>query len=117
MYRTSIHSLEPKPVTTEGAEGCHIQELITAREGAPTFAMRRFSVAPGGHTPFHSHEWEHEVFILSGTGRLRLAADYVALQAGDAVLVAPGEEHSFENAGSEPLTFLCLIPVSLPCCR
>lgn len=117
MRKVPSDSVPLVPVTTEGARGCRIQEIITAREGAPTFAMRRFTVEPGGHTAFHRHPWEHEVYVLGGQGTLRLDGDAVDLQAGDAALVLPDELHSFECSGEEPLVFLCMIPVQQPCCR
>jgi quercetin dioxygenase-like cupin family protein len=79
--------------------------------------MRQFEVTPGGRTPFHDHPWEHEVFVLSGAGQVRLDADEVQIVAGDAVLISPCEMHSFECVGDEALTFLCLIPVAEACCR
>ena len=54
----------------EGAKGVKIRWLIGEQDGAPNFAMRHFEVAPGGHTPHHSHDWEHEVFVLSGRGKV-----------------------------------------------
>jgi oxalate decarboxylase/phosphoglucose isomerase-like protein (cupin superfamily) len=33
---------------------------------------------------------------------------------GDAVFVPGGEEHQIRNAGTAPLTFLCLIPAGAP---
>ena len=30
--------------------------------------MRHFEIEPGGTTPLHEHEWEHEAFILTGGG-------------------------------------------------
>ena len=117
MHRTLRDAIAFAEVTTPGAHGCRMRELITDREGAPTFAMRQFAVDPGGHTPYHSHPWEHEVYILSGKGEVRLKDGPVGIAAGDAVLIAPDEEHSFVNTGSEVLTFLCLIPVSRGCCR
>lgn len=110
-------SVALEPVESEGACGCRIQELITAREGAPTFAMRRFTVDAGGHTAFHRHAWEHEVYVLGGHGTLKLDGHAVDLQVGDAALVLPDELHSFECSGEEPLVFLCMIPVQQPCCR
>lgn len=107
-----------QPVTAEGAQGACIKELITDRDGAPTFAMRLFEIAPGGNTPFHEHPWEHEVFILSGKGELRGRDGAVyPLQEGDAVLVLPNEAHTFVNTGRQPLRLLCMIPVQQPCCR
>ena len=44
------------PTTYEGvAEGVQIREMITAQDGAPTFAMRVFDVTPGAATPYHTH--------------------------------------------------------------
>lgn len=106
-----------QPVTTEGAQGARIKELITDRDGAPTFAMRLFEIAPGGNTPLHQHPWEHEVFILSGEGELRGQSDAYPFRAGDAVFVPPNEQHTFVNTGQQPLQLLCMIPVQQPCCR
>lgn len=117
MLRISPEAVPFSPVTMEGASGCEIRELITAADGAPTFAMRHFEIATGGHTPYHSHPWEHEVYILSGSGYLRIEDGHRPFTQGDAVYVAPGEEHSFVNDGSEPLQFLCMIPVAEACCR
>ncbi|MGC8668064.1 MAG: cupin domain-containing protein [Chthonomonadales bacterium] len=106
-----------KPVEQEQASGCSIRELITHRDGAPTFAMRQFEVLPGGHTPLHTHPWEHEVFILSGVGQVEMASGSVSFRSGDAIFVPAGELHSFCNTGSDPLRFLCMIPVQEPCCK
>ena len=105
----------PAETVEEGAKGVAIRWLITAKDGAPNFAMRHFEIAPGGHTPHHRHAWEHEVFILTGRGKLVGAEADTPLRPGDVVLVAPDEEHHFANAGSEPLTLLCLIPSPKSC--
>lgn len=110
-------SIAFQPVTTEGACGAFIKELITDRDGAPTFAMRLFEIAPGGNTPLHQHPWEHEVFILSGQGELRGQNESHPFREGDAVFVPPDELHTFVNTGEQPLRLLCMIPVQQPCCR
>ena len=110
-----VNSLEQVPsqaVQMEGAEGCKVRWLIGERDGAPTFAMRQFEVAPGGFTPRHSHDYEHEVFVLEGSGVVIEGDAPHALQAGDVVLVKPNEVHQFRNTGASPLKFLCLIPNS-----
>jgi quercetin dioxygenase-like cupin family protein len=104
-------------VTADGASKCRMRELLTASDLAPTFAMRQFAVEPGGCTPYHSHPWEHEVFILSGSGAVRTVSGDVAVAAGNAVLVPPDELHSFRNTGNATLVFLCMIPVERACCR
>ena len=55
-------------VTMEGSAGCRVRWLIGEGDKAPNFAMREFEVAPGGHTPKHFHDYEHEVYVLAGRG-------------------------------------------------
>lgn len=105
-------SVPAAPVDMEGSRGCHIRLLVSQRDGAPTFAMRQFEVLPGGHTPKHFHDYEHEVFVLEGSGVAMEGDSEHALQAGDVVFVRPNEVHQFRNTGNAPLKFLCLIPNS-----
>ncbi len=110
MYHVNARELPSEPVTAPGAEGVSIQWLVDESQGAPTFAMRRFVVAPGGCTPSHQHPWEHVVYILSGRAEIVLADQTVTVGPDTALLVAPDERHQFRNPGAEPLVFLCLVP-------
>ena len=96
----------------DGAQGASIRWMISQKDGAPNFAMRMIDIAPGGHTPCHSHPGEHEVFVWSGRGELRLAG-------GESKVVVPGTvafvpemtEHQFVNfSDTEKLEFICVIP-------
>jgi quercetin dioxygenase-like cupin family protein len=98
------------PVRHEGAPGVTIRWLISKQDGAPNFAMRLFEVAPGGHSPLHRHEWEHEVYIVEGEGELDWEGERRTFTGGDFIFVAPGMEHRFRNTGSIPLKFLCMVP-------
>ena len=102
--------VESQAVDMQGAQGCRVRWLIGSAEGAPTFAMRQFEVLPGGHTPRHSHPYEHEVFVLEGQGVVYEGDQPHPLQAGDVVYVKPDEIHQFRNTGSGSLKFLCLVP-------
>jgi quercetin dioxygenase-like cupin family protein len=102
--------IEAAPVTMEGSAGCRMRCLIGTDDGAPSFTMRQFEVAPGGNTPKHSHAYEHEVFILEGSGIVLDSAGEHPLRPGVTVYVAPQEVHQFRNTGPGPLKFLCLIP-------
>jgi quercetin dioxygenase-like cupin family protein len=99
-------------VTMEGSSGCRVRWLIGESDKAPNFAMREFEVAPGGHTPRHFHDYEHEVYVLAGRGKVIDGDQERSLAPGDVVLVAPNDVHQFHNTGSEPMRFLCLIPNS-----
>jgi len=112
MKINHFESVEQKPVDMEGAAGCRVRSLLSAADGTPTFAMRQFEVAPGGHTPKHHHPYEHEVFVLEGEGAVIEGDLEHPLAAGDVVFVSPDDVHQFRNTGDRPLKFLCLIPNS-----
>ncbi|HVT27858.1 MAG TPA: cupin domain-containing protein [Lacipirellulaceae bacterium] len=99
-------------VTMEGAASCRVRWLIGDRDQAPNFAMREFEVAPGGHTPKHFHDYEHEIYVLAGRGTIVDGDQERPLAAGDVVFIAPNDVHQFRNTGVEPMRFLCLIPNS-----
>ena len=88
-----------------------IRWLINEKNGAPNFAMRRFEVAPGGSTPYHTHEWEHEVYVLEGDSVAVSKDGETVIGPGSVLLVEPNEVHNFKNTGDRPLVFLCMIPL------
>ncbi|WP_461366738.1 cupin domain-containing protein [Candidatus Darwinibacter acetoxidans] len=114
MKLVHYSKVDLEPVYTEGAEGAQIRWLIGQKDGAPNFAMRLFEVAPGGHTPYHSHEWEHENFIVEGEGVLQTEEGDLPFGPGDTIYVDPGMVHAYKNTGTKTLKFLCLIPHEQP---
>jgi quercetin dioxygenase-like cupin family protein len=110
MLVRHVSEVKQSKVETEGAVGVNIRWLISKEEGAPSFAMREFEIEPAGHTPYHSHAWEHEVFGLAGEGVVVSADAETPIKPGMAVFVPGGQMHNFKNTGSETLRFLCLIP-------
>ena len=99
-------------VGTENPRSVVKRNLLTRRDDAPNFAMRLFEVAPESATPHHQHPWEHEVFIVSGSGQLLTSEGPKSFTEGQAVFVPPNAMHQFQNTGSVPLQFLCMIPNS-----
>jgi quercetin dioxygenase-like cupin family protein len=97
------------------SEGVQIREMITANDGAPNFSMRVFDVQPGASTPFHTHAWEHEVYIISGTGRVRTEGKETPFKPGDSVYIAPNEQHCFAADGTTPIQMICCIPAKNRC--
>ena len=102
--------IESQSVVMDGASGCSVRWLINETDGAPNFAMRQFVVEPEGHTPRHSHPYEHEVYVLSGDGVVLEGDREHPIAAGDFIYVRPDEIHQFRNTGTAPLTFLCMVP-------
>jgi len=110
MKHRPYEEIPAAEVEMEGAKGCRVRQLVNRDDGAPNFAMRQFEVAPGGHTPRHSHPYEHEVFVLEGSGVVLEGGVEHPLRAGDVVYVHPDEVHQFRNTGAAPLKFLCVVP-------
>ncbi len=106
-----FQEISPQKVETEGARDVTIRWLITQNDGAPRFAMRLFELKPGGHSPLHTHDFEHEVFIIEGEGTVWKEGQETAIREGTAIFVAPGEKHQFKNTGKSRMRFLCMVPV------
>ena len=99
MIQKNINQIEKQTVTMAGAEKVQMQLLCGPGDGCPNFAMRKFIVAPGGCTPRHQHDYEHEVLVLSGEGTVFGNGKEQALKTGDVAGV--------------PLHFLCLVPAAV----
>lgn len=98
------------PVKETEAKGVTLKVLLSEKEGAPNFVMRVFEIEPGGYTAYHTHAWEHEVYVLEGKGAVRQKGRDNAIENDSFVLVAPNEEHQFVNLGDVPFKFICVIP-------
>lgn len=97
----------------DGRAGVTMREMITAPDGAPTFAMRVFDLVPGAATPYHHHPWEHEVFIVRGTGAVRSEQGDSPFAAGDTVFIPGKEPHCF--VAEIAVQFVCVIPAPNVC--
>ena len=115
MKVTRIVDHEQNDVWLDGAEGVRMRMLIGADDGAGNFHMRHFEIQPGGHTPHHEHDYEHEVLVLKGQAVIKGERGDAPLQAGDVVWVPANEKHQFANTGSEPFEMICLIPAPQSC--
>ena len=102
-------------VTMDGARGARMRMLIGPDDGARNFHMRHFEVEPGGCTPHHCHDYEHEVLVLKGTGIARSAQGDRPFGPLDVIFVPAGEMHQFCNTAAESCEFICLIPAPCQC--
>jgi len=86
------------------------RKMLISPEIGPNFAMRQFSIEPGGYMPLHTNQVEHEQYVLRGRAQLELGDEMVLVQAGDVVFIPAGLPHSYATLGTEPFEFLCLVP-------
>lgn len=85
------------------------QVLISPQE-APNFAMRKFSIEPGGEMPLHTNSVEHEQLVLNGKAEVIIDNKIFNVQKDDVVFIPAGIPHSYKTIGEEPFEFLCMIP-------
>ena len=100
-------------ILTDGtkAEGIYIRWLIDEKLGAKNFAMRRVEIKPSLSVPLHNHPEEHEIYVLSGTGKFyNDKGEAEIANQGDFVYIPSNEKHGMANIGEDILIFLCLIP-------
>ncbi|MBC8309102.1 MAG: cupin domain-containing protein [Planctomycetes bacterium] len=115
MIKQSVQQMDGISVKGDGIKGVTMRVLVRKEDGAPTFAMRHFSVESGGYTPSHLHPWEHEVFVLSGQGEVECAGEVKSIQGGDGLFIPSNDLHQFRNVGQQPLEFLCIVPIESDC--
>ena len=91
---------------------------ITARDilnGAPEMSGKgrvfgHMTIYPGSAIGYHVHNGDSETYyILSGRGRYSDNGTIVEVSAGDVTYCAPGEGHSLECIGDEPVEMIALI--------
>lgn len=120
MVIRNINEMPLKPVEMPGVQGAEMAVMVGRGDGAPNFALRQFKVAPGGFTPRHAHDYEHEVFVVEGGGTVLLEGKEQPVKAGDVIYVPANQEHQFKAAASDGgsgggLRFLCLVPMTRDC--
>ncbi len=96
------------------AKGIDARVVIGKADGGNNFYMRVFEIASGGHTPMHSHDWEHEMFIHAGEGEVFGNNRWNPIKAGTVVLIPADEVHQLRNSGKELLVVVCLVPGTAP---
>lgn len=110
----AIHYTDvPAQTFGDEAPGVTIRWVIDEQhDGAPNYALRVIEVQPGGHTPQHTHPFEHENYVFEGQGRVLIETEWHEVGPGSVVFVPAGVLHTYVNAGETPFRFLCGIPTS-----
>jgi quercetin dioxygenase-like cupin family protein len=88
--------------------------VIGKKDHAENFFMRVFAISPGGHTPKHAHDWEHEMFVHAGAGEIFGNGQWNPMKAGNVMFVPANEVHQMKNTGQETLVVVCLVPAHAP---
>ena len=89
--------------------GARIRWLITHREGAPTFSMRLITIDKGRSTPHHSHDYEHEIFVVKGELSVQIGNEKLSAVKGDHIFIPPNEFHGMTALSNA--TIICVVPI------
>ena len=73
------------------------------------YSLAHASVPAGGRSLRHRLATSEVYYILSGRGRMHIDAEAADVAPGDTVYIPPNAEQWIENAGDEPLAFLCIV--------
>lgn len=86
-----------------------VQVLLGAPDGAPHFAMRKFSMGEGGGMPLHTNAVEHEQYVLAGRASITVGDEVHEVTAGDVLYIPAGTPHGYRVVEA-PFEFLCMVP-------
>ena len=75
--------------------------LLGLDDNPPTCTLTYSEIPPGGTSSHHIHPWEHEVYIIQGSGTLFCDGAEYPVKTGDAVFVPPNVDHYTLNNGGE----------------
>jgi quercetin dioxygenase-like cupin family protein len=108
----SLEKLEKVPVNMEGAAKAHKQVPISKDDGSPAVSFRVFTLEPGGHTPYHEHDFEHVNYVIEGSGVIvNKDGEEAEFKQGDFALILPGEKHQYRNSSAiDPFIMICAVP-------
>ena len=112
MFIKKIKDIKSELVSMKGVKDTYIQWLISKENSdAKNFAMRLFTTKPGGEIGPHSHDWEHEIYILEGKGKIGCGEEKSEISPNTVIYVPPNIDHWYKNDGGDDLIFICVIPI------
>lgn len=116
MYHINREAVEAEIVREPGAKQATHRKLIDTKHGADRFVLTEFEIEPGGSTPPHHHDWEHEIYVLKGSMTLVTPGEETSLRVaeGDVVFIPRNEPHGFVTSHQQRCRFIVVAPAERP---
>ncbi len=108
MRHGNISDVKSNDVTFGRSHDVKIRWLVT-KDDVKDYAVRKFTVKPGGLISHHYHKYVETLVILNGTCRICVENKKMDLKNGDFIFVDSMEKHEIINPGNIDLEFLCII--------
>ena len=87
------------------------RKSLSSATGGQRLGCSLYEVAPGRRAwPYHYHGANEEaIYVLKGSGTLRVGGEKVPLERGDYAALPAGAEaaHQLVNTSDEPMRYLC----------
>ncbi|MDY6906546.1 MAG: cupin domain-containing protein [Thermodesulfobacteriota bacterium] len=99
LHYPEMDSLDAAAVGLDGAEAVRFKLLSD-----DTVVLE---LAPGGHTPDHTHGDRERVIVMAGTGTVKSNQGLTFIQPADFIEFAPDEPHQIVNSGDDVLVLIC----------
>ena len=108
--RYSVQSADAFAQTKINSVTGTTMQLLISPEEAPDFAMRKFTMVPGGGMPKHTNQVEHEQYVLKGKAIIGIEDDTYEVKQGDVVFIPARAPHWYKAHGEEDFEFICVVP-------
>ncbi len=110
MHIGNVEDIKKVHVKASGAINAFKQVLINVDHGWEGWAMRLFTLGPGGQTPRHAHPWPHINYIIAGRGILYMDGKQHNVKEGSVAYIPDEIDHQFINDGEKEFSFICIVP-------
>lgn len=104
--------------TVEAGDAQFRRKQLGAADGGDDLGASLYELPPGGASfPYHYHTGNEEaLYVLSGTGTIRLDGEDVAVEAGDFAALPASEDgaHRLHNDGEGTLRYLLVSTMNDP---
>jgi uncharacterized cupin superfamily protein len=115
---TNIDELEWADGPAHGSRFGSKTKRLGAATGGKGLGCSLYEVQPGKRAfPFHAHVANEEaIYVLEGSGTIRIGAAEIPVRAGDYVALLRGEDHAHQliNTSSAALRYLCMSTLNAP---
>ena len=107
--------MEPliRNVASAFTSGGPAARLISMDDNPPTCTLSYSEIAPGQTSAHHIHPWEHEIYIIEGSGNLVCDGKEYPIKEGDAIFIQGEVDHyTINNTGAGLIRRIEINPIS-----
>ena len=107
---TSVRHAADVPAEDVTAGTSTTRQVLIGADVGPHFALRRFTIEPGGSMPPHTNTVEHEQYVLRGRATIGIGDREITVGPDDVVFIPAGTPHWYRTEGDVAFEFLCAVP-------